>query len=67
MRFEELRTINSISVTILAAFALVMAALTVGGTLEIATGTSLILSTLTVIILITIYVRIEEAVGGKKR
>lgn len=67
MRLDEIRAVNSVSVTILAAFALVIGALTTGGEIPLDSGTSLILSTLAVIVLITIYVRLEELAGGSKK
>ena len=67
MKLDELKAINSVSVTLLAAFALVIAGLTIGGNLSLDSGTALILNTLTVIILVVIYVRIEELAAARRK
>jgi len=67
MKLDELKAINSVSVTLLAAFALVIAGLTIGGNLSLDSGTALILNTLTVIILVIIYVRIEELAAARRK
>ena len=65
MKIEDIKTINSVSVTVLAAFALVIAGLTMGETLPLVSGTTLILNVLAVIVLVTIYVRLEELMAGR--
>ena len=67
MKIEDIKTINSVSVTVLAAFALVIAGLTMGETLPLVSGTTLILNVLAVIVLVTIYVRLEELMSNRKR
>ncbi|MBI4017739.1 MAG: hypothetical protein HY366_02230 [Candidatus Aenigmarchaeota archaeon] len=65
MKIEDIKTINSVSVTVLAAFALVIAGLTIGETLPLVSGTTLILNVLAVIVLVTIYVRLEELMANR--